>query len=88
VLVELSLQNERFRDAVLFAKMIIERATIYNKDRSASSFSFLFQMNMLFERYIEAALKEAVGHNEVVSQHAEKDCFETKKAATANFIKT
>ncbi|WP_417896913.1 5-methylcytosine restriction system specificity protein McrC [Bacillus toyonensis] len=43
-------QNERFCQTALFAKLIVERATIYSKGRGASSFSFLFQMNMLFEK--------------------------------------
>ncbi|MEH6982876.1 McrC family protein [Priestia megaterium] len=79
-------QNERFRDTVLFAKLIVERATIYSKGRSASSFSFLFKMNMLFEKYIEVALREAFGNNEVVSQHAEKRLLRNKKSGNWNIL--
>ncbi|WP_337228995.1 5-methylcytosine restriction system specificity protein McrC, partial [Proteus faecis] len=60
-------RNERFRQAALFANLIVERATIYSKGRGASSFSFLFQMNMLFEKYIEVALQEAIGNNKIIS---------------------
>ncbi|MBL3641742.1 McrC family protein [Peribacillus frigoritolerans] len=79
-------QNERFRDAALFAKLIIERADIYNQRRNASSFSFLFQMNLLFENYIEAALKEVVGTNALISQDTEKRLLRNKKSGYHNIL--
>ncbi|MGE6541073.1 McrC family protein [Bacillus luti] len=79
-------QNERFRQAALFAKLIVERATIYSKGRGASSFSFLFQMNMLFEKYIEVALQEAIGNNKIISQHAEKRLLRNKKSGRQNIL--
>lgn len=79
-------QNERFREAALFAKLIVERAAIYSKGHNASSFSFLFQMNMLFEKYIEVALIEAVGNNKVVSQHTEKRLLRNKKSGHRNIL--
>ncbi|CAM4409679.1 ATP-dependent helicase [Bacillus manliponensis] len=84
--VTLNRQNERFRDVVLFAKLIVERAAIYSKGSDASSFSFLFKMNMLFEQYIEVALREAVGHKEVMSQHAEKRLLRNKKSNQQNIL--
>ncbi|MCU5691134.1 McrC family protein [Bacillus cereus] len=79
-------QNERFRQAALFAKLIVERAMIYSKGRGASSFSFLFQMNMLFEKYIEVALQEAIGNNKIISQHAEKRLLRNKKSGRQNIL--
>ncbi len=79
-------QNERFRQADLFAKLIVERATIYSKGQGASSFSFLFQMNMLFEKYIEVALQEAIGNNKIISQHAEKRLLRNKKSGRQNIL--
>ncbi|WP_257152899.1 McrC family protein [Bacillus cereus] len=79
-------QNERFRQAALFAKLIVERATIYSKGRGASSFSFLFQMNMLFEKYIEVALQEVIGNNKIISQHAEKRLLRNKKSGRQNIL--
>ncbi|MGX5469128.1 McrC family protein [Bacillus toyonensis] len=79
-------QNERFRQAALFAKLIVERATIYSKGRGASSFSFLFQMNMLFEKYIEVALEEAVSNHEIISQHAEKRLLRNKNSNRENVL--
>jgi 5-methylcytosine-specific restriction enzyme subunit McrC len=79
-------QNERFRDAALFAKLIIERATIYNQGKKSSAFSFLFPMNQLFEKYIEEALREAIGNEEVISQHAEKRLLRNKKSGYGNIL--
>ncbi|WP_033796649.1 McrC family protein [Bacillus pseudomycoides] len=79
-------QNERFREAALFAKLIVERATIYSKGQGASSFSFLFQMNMLFEKYIEVALREIMDSNEIISQHAEKRLLRNKKSGRQNIL--
>lgn len=82
----LNRQNERFRDAVLFAKIIIERASIYNQGQQSSSFSFLFPMNLLFERYVEVALQEAVGYDQVISQHAEMRLLHNKKTGRDNVL--
>ncbi|OLS40820.1 McrC family protein [Bacillus sp. MRMR6] len=79
-------QNQRFHDAALFAKLIIERASFYSKGQQSSSFSFLFPMNLLFEKYIEAALREAVGNREVISQHAEKRLVRNKKSGFGNIL--
>ena len=46
-------QKERFRQAALFAKLIVERATIYSKGQGASSFSFLFQMNYCLKNILK-----------------------------------
>src|SRR5690625_142927 len=79
-------QNERFRDAALFAKMIIEHAAIYNQGNRSSSFSFLFPMNFLFEKYIEVALREVVGRDKVISQHAEKRLLLNRKTGYKNIL--
>lgn len=84
--ITLNRQNERFRDLVLFAKLIVERAAIYSKGSDTSSFSFLFKMNMLFEQYIEVALREAVSHKEVMSQHAEKRLLRNRKSGNENIL--
>ncbi|WP_255294086.1 McrC family protein [Bacillus toyonensis] len=65
---------------------MVERATIYSKGRGAASFSFLFQMNMLFEKYIEVALQETIGNNKIISQHAEKRLLRNKKSGRQNIL--
>lgn len=79
-------QNERFRDAALFAKMIIEHASIYSQGRQSSSFSFLFPMNFLFEKYIEVALRKVVGTDNVMSQHAEKRLLRNRRSGRQNIL--
>lgn len=65
-------QNERFRDVALFAKLIIEKASVHHLGEHHQSFSFLFEMNKLFEAYVGEALTEVVGAGHVFSQHTEK----------------
>ncbi|MFZ3579989.1 McrC family protein [Virgibacillus sp. DJP39] len=84
--IKLNRQNERFRDATLFAKLIIERASIYSKGNQVSSFSFLFPMNVLFEKYIEVALRQVYSNDEVISQHAEKRLLRNKKSGRGNIL--
>lgn len=82
--ITLNRQNERFHDAFLYAKLIIEHASVYSRGQSSSSFSFLFPMNLLFEKYIEVALREAVGFESVISQHSEKRLLRNKKSGYRN----
>ncbi|MCC3359109.1 McrC family protein [Bacillus sp. REN16] len=84
--IKLDRQNERFRDAALFAKLIIEHASIYSRGQRSSSFSFLFPMNLLFEKYIEVALINVVGFDRVISQHAEKRLLRNKKSGKRNIL--
>jgi len=79
-------KNERFKDAALLAKMIIDHASIYSNGEHSSSFSFLFPMNLLFEKYIEAALYEAIGNDKVVSQHNEKRLLRNRKTGYRNIL--
>lgn len=82
----LNRQNERFREAALFAKLIIEKASIYSQGQRTSSFSFLFPMNVLFEKYIGVALQAAAGDMKVISQHAEKRLLRNKKSGYGNIL--
>lgn len=84
--IHLDRQTERFRDALQFAKMIIENASIYRSGRQSSSFSFLFPMNLLFEQYIGVALRYVVDPRKVVSQHAEKRLLRNKKSGRENIL--
>lgn len=84
--IKLNRQNNRFSDAALFAKLIILHASIYSRGKSSSSFSFLFPMNLLFEKYIEVALKEAVGFENVIGQHAKKRLLRNKKSGYGNIL--
>ncbi|WP_317966727.1 5-methylcytosine restriction system specificity protein McrC [Paenibacillus sp. CCS19] len=77
-------QNERFRDVVLFAKLIIDKVSIHHIGDRHQSFSFLFEMNMLFEAYIGAALMEIAGPANVHSQHTEKKLLLNKKTNRMN----
>ncbi|MGQ7115032.1 5-methylcytosine restriction system specificity protein McrC, partial [Escherichia sp. TWPC-MK] len=43
-------------------------------------------MNMLFEKYIEVALQEAIGNNKIISQHAEKRLLRNKKSGRQNIL--
>ena len=79
-------QNERFWDAAIFAKLIVENASIYSRGRQSTSFSFLFPMNLLFEKYIEVALREAVGAEQVKNQHAEKRLLRNRKSGYRNIL--
>lgn len=79
-------QNERFKDIALFAKMIVEKRSIYSYGKHSSSFSFLFPMNLLFEEYIEVGLREVAGTNEVISQHAEKRLLINRKSGRENIL--
>lgn len=78
--------NNRFRDVALFAKLIIEHASIYNRGKSSTAFSFLFPMNVLFEKYIEAALKVAVGYDKVISQHDKQYLLRNKKTGKRSVL--
>lgn len=79
-------QNERFKNVALFAKMIIEHASIYSYGKQSSSFSFLFPMNLLFEEYIGVGLKEVCVTDKTTSQHAEKRLLKNKKTGRANIL--
>ncbi|WP_226674921.1 McrC family protein [Mesobacillus jeotgali] len=67
-------QNQRFQDAFLIARLILENQLMTSKYSGEQSFSFLFEMNVLFESYIERAFRFLEWENnlKVVPQHDEK----------------
>ena len=67
-------QNQRFQDAFLIARLILENRLMTSKYSGEQSFSFLFEMNVLFESYIERAFRslEWEKNLKVVPQHDEK----------------
>ncbi|MFC5772814.1 McrC family protein [Ectobacillus antri] len=81
-----SRQNERFRNVASFAQMIIEKSAIYSNGTSTTSFSFLLPMNLLFEAYIEVALRTAFGTEKILSQHAEIKLLRNKKSGKGNIL--
>jgi 5-methylcytosine-specific restriction enzyme subunit McrC len=82
--VQLNRQNERFRDALLFAQLILERASIHHQGDDGQAFSFLFEMNKLFEAYIGVALQEVLGPGRVYSQHEGKKLLLNTKTNRMN----
>ncbi|MFC5648610.1 McrC family protein [Paenibacillus solisilvae] len=77
-------QNERFQDVALFAKLIIEKASIHHVGDNHISFSFLFEMNKLFEAYVGEALTEVLGAGRVRSQDTEKKLLLNKNTNRMN----
>lgn len=77
-------QNERFQDVALFARLIIEKASVHHAGDGHRSFSFLFEMNKLFEAYVGEALKEVAGPGNVFSQHKEKRLLRNTKTNRMN----
>lgn len=67
-------QNQRFQAAFIIARLILENQLMTSKYSREQSFSFLFEMNVLFESYIERAFRslEWEKNLKVVSQHDEK----------------
>lgn len=79
-------QNDRFRDVVQFAKIILQRASFYQQGKQSTSFAFLFPMNELFEKYIEVALFRAFGRSNVHSQHRQKRLLRNTVSGRKNIL--
>ncbi len=62
--------NRRFETPLLLAKQFLMNVTASFSVKNASSFSFLFEMNDLFERYITGLVKQVTEHA-VYEQHKE-----------------
>ncbi|EJQ03198.1 hypothetical protein IE3_05569 [Bacillus cereus BAG3X2-1] len=62
--------NKRFETPLLLAKQFLMNVTASFSVKNASSFSFLFEMNDLFERYITVLVKQVTEHA-VYEQHKE-----------------
>ncbi|MGG0448233.1 hypothetical protein ABEZ87_29980 [Bacillus mycoides] len=62
--------NKRFETPLLLAKQFLMNVTASFSVKNASSFSFLFEMNDLFERYITGLVKQVTEHA-VYEQHKE-----------------
>lgn len=67
-------QNQRFQEAFFIARLILENQLMTSKYSGEQSFSFLFEMNVLFESYIERAFRslEWEKNLKVIPQHDEK----------------
>jgi len=50
-------RNERFKNAFILAKAIIRKLSYANKYYNCDAFSFLFEMNDLFEKYVASLVK-------------------------------
>lgn len=64
-------QNRRFEHLFHIAKMILSHEMMTSRFHPQSSFSFLFEMNVLFEAYIEKCLSDLTWNNsmKLFSQH-------------------
>ncbi|KRF52554.1 hypothetical protein ASG99_12390 [Bacillus sp. Soil768D1] len=67
-------QNRRFEKVFQVAKMILSNDMMMSKYSSNHSFSFLFEMNVLYESYIERAFRSLALEKkiDVQTQHDEK----------------
>ena len=52
--------NQRYRSALRLAELVLSRGSIEYQDRRVSGTAFLFNMNLVFESYLEAALRESI----------------------------
>ncbi|PFC37686.1 McrC family protein [Bacillus cereus] len=62
--------NKRFETPLLLAKQFLMNVTASFSVKNNNSFSFLFEMNDLFEKYITALVKQVTKHS-VYEQHKE-----------------
>lgn len=67
-------QNRRFEQVFKVARLIIENEMMTSKYSNSHSFSFLFEMNQLFEAYIETAFRFLATDEDITirAQHDEK----------------
>jgi 5-methylcytosine-specific restriction enzyme subunit McrC len=72
--VKFNRQNRRFEQVHKVARMILSNEMMTSKYSKEQSFSFLFEMNVLFESYIERAFRFLSSENrvEIRAQHDEK----------------
>ncbi|MCT8140527.1 ATP-dependent helicase [Anaerobacillus sp. CMMVII] len=72
--VSLHRQNNRFEQVLTLAKLILSNGMMTSKYSNRNSFSLLFEMNQLFESYIDVAFRHLSYTNEldVRAQHEEK----------------
>ena len=63
--------NERYRSALSLAKLILEEDSLEYPQRSRPGTAFLFNMNRVFEKYLESALRRSLEgiFGRVVGQH-------------------
>lgn len=52
--------NERYRAALALARLILERRSLEFPDQTQRGSAFLFNMNHVFEKYVEAELRRAL----------------------------
>lgn len=52
--------NQRYRPALALAKLLLERRSLEYSDRERHGTAFLFDMNRVFERYLESTLTAAL----------------------------
>ena len=52
--------NERYRPALALARLILERRSLEFPDQTQRGSGFLFNMNHVFEKYVEAGLRRAL----------------------------
>ncbi|MEH7333143.1 ATP-dependent helicase [Neobacillus drentensis] len=73
-LIQFNRQNLRFEQVFQVARMILSNEMMTSKYSSSQSFAFLFEMNVLFEAYIERAFRFLAHEKgvEVKAQHDEK----------------
>lgn len=71
----LNKKNERFKEAFILAKLILNNSTMNKSIGSENGFSILFEMNYLYEEYIGILLKETIEHETTTVNTQEKSKY-------------
>ncbi|MGU7367954.1 McrC family protein [Bacillus cereus] len=89
--------NKRFETPLLLAKQFLMNVTASFSVKNNNSFSFLFEMNDLFEKYITALVKQVTKHavyeqhkeyKLLVNEHNSNDIFQLKPDIVVDYGNT
>ncbi|MBS5937607.1 hypothetical protein [Clostridium sp.] len=72
---KLNKKNERFKEAFILAKLILNNSTMNKSSGKENGFSILFEMNYLYEEYIGILLKEAIEDKTIAVNTQEKSKY-------------
>lgn len=82
-------QNKRFNNAFILAKMIIKKLSFTNNLGMIDGFSFLFEMNILYEKYIGTIVTDIWNdytYNYTLLQHNEKRLLKNVRSNRGNIL--
>ncbi|MDU2458724.1 5-methylcytosine restriction system specificity protein McrC [Clostridium sp.] len=72
---KLNKKNERFKEAFILAKLILNNSTMNKSLGKENGFSILFEMNYLYEEYIGILLKETIEDESITVNTQEKSKY-------------